>query len=316
MRLGTPIVNVIWENSQFGSIVWKQDKKFGTHFGVDFTNPDFVKLGESFGLPPGAASRSRTSRGTCARAVPGPAVARSCCRSTTRSTWPSLRNSATETVVRHEHRNSQPQEQSSSTASRLSSTSAASGATRPAAARCRSRIPRPARRSPRSPTPRSTDASAALDAAVAAQAECAATPPRERSEILRRAYEADRRAADDLALAHDDGDGQVRRGVQGRDPLRRGVLPLVRRARRVRIDGPLQGSAPTGTGRVHRHAASRSGPACSSRRGTSRWRWARARSVRPSRRAARWSSSPPSRRRCRCSRSRRSSRRPACPAAS
>jgi acetolactate synthase-1/2/3 large subunit len=51
MRLKTPIVNVIWENAQYGSIVWKQDKKFGRHFGVDFTNPDFVKLAESFGLP-------------------------------------------------------------------------------------------------------------------------------------------------------------------------------------------------------------------------------------------------------------------------
>ena len=42
---------MIWENQQFGSIVWKQDKKFGRHFGVDFTNPDFVKLAEAFGLP-------------------------------------------------------------------------------------------------------------------------------------------------------------------------------------------------------------------------------------------------------------------------
>jgi acetolactate synthase-1/2/3 large subunit len=50
-RLKTPIVNVIWENRQFGSIVWKQDKKFGEHFGVDFTNPDFVKLADAFGLP-------------------------------------------------------------------------------------------------------------------------------------------------------------------------------------------------------------------------------------------------------------------------
>jgi acetolactate synthase I/II/III large subunit len=50
-RLGTATVNIIWENRQFGSIVWKQDKKFGRHFGVDFTNPDFVALGESFGLP-------------------------------------------------------------------------------------------------------------------------------------------------------------------------------------------------------------------------------------------------------------------------
>jgi acetolactate synthase I/II/III large subunit len=48
-RLRTPMVNVIWENAQYGSIVWKQDKKFGRHFGVDFTNPDFVKLADSFG---------------------------------------------------------------------------------------------------------------------------------------------------------------------------------------------------------------------------------------------------------------------------
>jgi len=47
----TPFVNVIWENRQYGSIVWKQDKKFGNHFGVDFANPDFVKLAESFGMP-------------------------------------------------------------------------------------------------------------------------------------------------------------------------------------------------------------------------------------------------------------------------
>ena len=51
MRLKTPMVNVLWENQQYGSIVWKQDKKFGRHFGVDFTNPDFVKLAESFGMP-------------------------------------------------------------------------------------------------------------------------------------------------------------------------------------------------------------------------------------------------------------------------
>jgi len=50
-RLRTSFVNVIWEDRQYGSIVWKQDKKFGEHFGTDFTNPDFVKLADSFGLP-------------------------------------------------------------------------------------------------------------------------------------------------------------------------------------------------------------------------------------------------------------------------
>jgi acetolactate synthase-1/2/3 large subunit len=42
---------VIWENGQYGSIVWKQEKRFGRHFGTDFGNPDFVALGASFGMP-------------------------------------------------------------------------------------------------------------------------------------------------------------------------------------------------------------------------------------------------------------------------
>jgi acetolactate synthase I/II/III large subunit len=51
VRLKTPVVNVVWENREFGSIAWKQDKKFGRHFGVEFGNPDFVRLAESFGMP-------------------------------------------------------------------------------------------------------------------------------------------------------------------------------------------------------------------------------------------------------------------------
>jgi acetolactate synthase-1/2/3 large subunit len=51
MRLRTAFVNVIWENKQYGSIVWKQENRFGRHFGTDFENPDFVKLAESFGMP-------------------------------------------------------------------------------------------------------------------------------------------------------------------------------------------------------------------------------------------------------------------------
>jgi acetolactate synthase I/II/III large subunit len=51
VRLGTAVVNVVWENGQFGSIAWKQDKKFGRHFDVGFGNPDFVKLAEAFHMP-------------------------------------------------------------------------------------------------------------------------------------------------------------------------------------------------------------------------------------------------------------------------
>ena len=67
MRLKTPFVNVIWENRQFGSIVWKQDKKFGEHFGVDFTNPDFVQARRGL-RHAGVALRgaSTTSAVTCA----------------------------------------------------------------------------------------------------------------------------------------------------------------------------------------------------------------------------------------------------------
>jgi acetolactate synthase-1/2/3 large subunit len=50
-RLGTAVVNIVWENNQYGSIAWKQDKRFGRHFGTDFGNPDFVRLAEAFGLP-------------------------------------------------------------------------------------------------------------------------------------------------------------------------------------------------------------------------------------------------------------------------
>jgi acetolactate synthase-1/2/3 large subunit len=51
MRLRTPVVNIVWENRQFGSIVWKQENRFGEHFGTEFTNPDFVRLAEAFGMP-------------------------------------------------------------------------------------------------------------------------------------------------------------------------------------------------------------------------------------------------------------------------
>jgi acetolactate synthase I/II/III large subunit len=50
-RLGTAFVSVVWENGQFGSIAWKQDARFGRHFGTDFSNPDFVELAAAFGLP-------------------------------------------------------------------------------------------------------------------------------------------------------------------------------------------------------------------------------------------------------------------------
>jgi acetolactate synthase-1/2/3 large subunit len=51
-RLGTAFVTLVWEDLGFGSIAWKQGRRFGgEHFGTDFSNPDFVGLAESFGMP-------------------------------------------------------------------------------------------------------------------------------------------------------------------------------------------------------------------------------------------------------------------------
>ena len=50
-RLGIAFVTVIWEDGRYGSIAWKQQRRYGRHFGAEFTNPDFVRLAESFGLP-------------------------------------------------------------------------------------------------------------------------------------------------------------------------------------------------------------------------------------------------------------------------
>ncbi|MGA2621404.1 MAG: acetolactate synthase large subunit [Thermoguttaceae bacterium] len=49
LRIGTPIVIVIWNDSGYGLIAWHQLKEFGRTSGVDFGNPDFVKYAESFG---------------------------------------------------------------------------------------------------------------------------------------------------------------------------------------------------------------------------------------------------------------------------
>lgn len=46
-RIGTPIVVLIFNDSSYGLIKWKQEDRFGEHCFVDFTNPDFVKFAES-----------------------------------------------------------------------------------------------------------------------------------------------------------------------------------------------------------------------------------------------------------------------------
>ena len=199
VRLKTPIVNVIWENSQYGSIVWKQDKKFGRHFGVDFTNPDFVKLADAFGMPAWrcektddfgrhlrhaltldlpvadrAADRLLDRRGDLGRTRNGDS-----CRMSITADQEKTRPHQRQHAAVHRRR-------------------VARGVRRRHARR-RGPVDRRDDRV-RSPTRRPRTPPRALDAAVAAQAEWAAHAPRERGEILRRAYEALTAKADELAL--------------------------------------------------------------------------------------------------------------------
>jgi acetolactate synthase-1/2/3 large subunit len=48
-RLGLAFVVLIFNDSGYGVIRWKQLRRFGRAAGVDFGNPDFVRLAESFG---------------------------------------------------------------------------------------------------------------------------------------------------------------------------------------------------------------------------------------------------------------------------
>jgi len=49
LRVGTPFVVLIWNDSEYGLITWHQLRRFGRPSHVDFKNPDFVKYAESFG---------------------------------------------------------------------------------------------------------------------------------------------------------------------------------------------------------------------------------------------------------------------------
>ncbi len=49
VRLGVPLVVLIWNDGGYGLIEWKQMNRFGRKSNVDFDNPDFVAYAESFG---------------------------------------------------------------------------------------------------------------------------------------------------------------------------------------------------------------------------------------------------------------------------
>ncbi|HUT93542.1 MAG TPA: acetolactate synthase large subunit [Thermoguttaceae bacterium] len=49
LRIGVPVVILIWNDGGYGLIKWHQLRLFGRASHVDFGNPDFVKYAESFG---------------------------------------------------------------------------------------------------------------------------------------------------------------------------------------------------------------------------------------------------------------------------
>ncbi|MCZ6573015.1 MAG: acetolactate synthase large subunit [Planctomycetota bacterium] len=50
VREKLPIVVLVWTDSQYGLIKWKQQTQFGKYSHIDFTNPDWMKLAEAFGM--------------------------------------------------------------------------------------------------------------------------------------------------------------------------------------------------------------------------------------------------------------------------
>lgn len=50
LRIGTPFVTLIFNDSNYGLIKWKQEEKFGKSECINFTNPNFEDLAKSIGL--------------------------------------------------------------------------------------------------------------------------------------------------------------------------------------------------------------------------------------------------------------------------
>ncbi len=48
-RLNSDIVVMVWEDSAYGLIAWKQENQFGRHTDLAFSNPDWLKLADAFG---------------------------------------------------------------------------------------------------------------------------------------------------------------------------------------------------------------------------------------------------------------------------
>ncbi len=48
-RLNSNMVAMVWEDSAYGLIAWKQEAHFGHHTELSFSNPDWMQLASAFG---------------------------------------------------------------------------------------------------------------------------------------------------------------------------------------------------------------------------------------------------------------------------
>ncbi len=56
LRVGTPMVILIWVDDAYGLISWKMDLEIGHNVDTSFGNPDFVGMREEPSAPPGTGS--------------------------------------------------------------------------------------------------------------------------------------------------------------------------------------------------------------------------------------------------------------------
>jgi acetolactate synthase-1/2/3 large subunit len=69
VREKIPVVVLVWVDGSYGLIKWKMDIELGHHSHVDFGNPDFVKLAESYGAKGYAIKRTEDLLPTPQRAL-------------------------------------------------------------------------------------------------------------------------------------------------------------------------------------------------------------------------------------------------------
>ena len=75
IRVGTPFVILIWNDSEYGLITWHQLRHFGRPSHITFKNPDFVKYAESFGAKGYRVERAEDLIPTLKRALDDTVVA-------------------------------------------------------------------------------------------------------------------------------------------------------------------------------------------------------------------------------------------------